>query len=64
MRAGDIIPADIKLLTGNISLDQSVLTGGIQKIPTRYPVIYSHPGLQSVVEKANGVVILRVPIQV
>jgi len=27
MRAGDIIPADVKLLTGTLSVDQSVLTG-------------------------------------
>jgi plasma-membrane proton-efflux P-type ATPase len=27
MRAGDIIPADVKLLTGTVSVDQSALTG-------------------------------------
>jgi plasma-membrane proton-efflux P-type ATPase len=36
LRAGDIVPADVKLLTGVLSLDQSVLTGeskDAEKVP-------------------------------
>ncbi|SDA96491.1 plasma-membrane proton-efflux P-type ATPase [Mesorhizobium qingshengii] len=33
VRAGDIIPADVKLLLGTVSLDQSALTGESKEIP-------------------------------
>lgn len=57
MRSGDIIPADIKLLSGELSVDQSALTGeskDADKVPT--DVLSSG----SVVRRGegNGVVIL------
>jgi H+-transporting ATPase len=57
MRAGDIIPADVKLLTGTLSVDQSALTGE-SKDADKVPGTVLSSG--SVVRRGegNGVVML------
>jgi plasma-membrane proton-efflux P-type ATPase len=57
MRSGDIVPADIKLLAGELSIDQSALTGESQDVD-RVPGEVLSSG--SVVRRGegNGVVIL------
>lgn len=57
MRAGDIIPADLKLLTGALSLDQSALTGESADVDKAPGEVLSSG---SVVRRGegNGVVIL------
>jgi H+-transporting ATPase len=57
MRSGDIIPADVKLLSGNLSVDQSALTGESKDVD-KTPADTLSSG--SVVRhgEGNGVVIL------
>ena len=43
VRAGDIIPADVKLLTGALSVDQSALTGESKDAATRDDSAHARP---------------------
>ena len=53
VRPGDIIPADVKLLTGALSVDQSALTGE-SKDADKNPATCSRRGPSSVVVKATA----------
>ncbi|VVC85450.1 plasma-membrane proton-efflux P-type ATPase [Sideroxydans sp. CL21] len=57
VRAGDVIPADVRLLTGTVSVDQSALTGESKDADKAYGDVLSSG---SVVRRGecNGVVIL------
>ncbi len=57
LRPGDIVPADVKILAGTLSIDQSVLTGESHEVEKRAgEVIPSGAVLRR--GEANGVVIL------
>lgn len=57
VRAGDIVPADVKLLTGLLSVDQSVLTGESQDVE-RVPAEVLSSGSIVRQGEGNGVVLL------
>lgn len=57
MRPGDIIPADIKLLSGTLSIDQSALTGESQNIDKVQGEVVTSGAIVRYGE-GNGVVIL------
>jgi len=57
MRPGDIIPADIKLLSGTLSIDQSALTGESQNIDKAQGEVVTSGAIVRYGE-GNGVVIL------
>lgn len=57
MRPGDIIPADIKLLSGTLSIDQSALTGESQNIDKIQGEVVTSGAIVRYGE-GNGVVIL------
>jgi len=46
LRSGDIVPADMKLLAGDLIVDQSALTGESRTL-TRNPMMWRHQGLSS-----------------
>lgn len=57
MRPGDIIPADIKLLSGTLSIDQSALTGESQNVDKAQGEVVTSGAIVRYGE-GNGVVIL------
>ncbi len=57
MRPGDIIPADIKLLSGTLSIDQSALTGESQNVDKTQGEVVTSGAIVRYGE-GNGVVIL------
>ena len=57
VRAGDIVPADVKLLTGLLSVDQSALTGESQDVE-RVPAEVLSSGSIVRQGEGNGVVLL------
>lgn len=57
VRTGDIIPADVKLLLGTVSLDQSALTGESKEVPMEPGDVLSSGSIVRHGE-GNGVVIL------